>query len=200
MAQFARIASVCLLTVAWCTAAAGMPVAVFTIDKESILKMRKHHPLASAEVDDPVYKRKQQYQGLWLRDVLTELGLGGHPESDLYVRFRCKDGYLPIMPLARAQGAKGLIATRDANAPAGEDWQPLPGDGPSSTMAPSYLVWLAPPGDPEQYPWPYQMVAIELVSASDALAGLDPDASKPGHKLFVEHCLKCHAINGVGGT
>src|SRR3954449_5096126 len=85
MAQLARIASVCLLTVAWCTAAAGMPVAVFTIDKESILKVRKHHPLASAEVDDPVYKRKQHYQGLWLRDVLTELDQGGHPESDLYV-------------------------------------------------------------------------------------------------------------------
>jgi mono/diheme cytochrome c family protein len=75
-----------------------------------------------------------------------------------------------------------LIAIRDANAPQGEDWQPLPGSGTASTPAPSYLVWLSPPGDPEEYPWPYQIVAIELVSSSDA------------------HCLKCHAINGVGGT
>ena len=24
--------------------------------------------------------------------------------------------------------------------------------------------------------------------------------SKPAHELFVTHCLKCHAINGVGAT
>src|SRR4051812_5539449 len=35
------------------------------------------------------------------------------------------------------------------------------------------------------------MVAIELVSSSDILAG---------HELFITHCLKCHALNGVGGT
>jgi mono/diheme cytochrome c family protein len=44
------------------------------------------------------------------------------------------------------------------------------------------------------------MVAIELISSSDALAGLDAGGSKPGHELFVTHCLKCHSINGVGGT
>jgi mono/diheme cytochrome c family protein len=136
---------------------------------------------------------------LWLRDVLKDLGQG-YPETGVYVRFRCKDGYLPIMPLARAMGGQGLIAIRDANAPQGEDWQPLPGSGAASTLAPSYLVWLSPAGDPEEYPWPYQMVAIELVSSSDALAGLDADGSKPGHELFVTHCVKCHAINGVGGT
>jgi mono/diheme cytochrome c family protein len=104
------------------------------------------------------------------------------------------------MPLTRALAAKGLIAIRDANAPQGEDWQPVPEREASSTPAPSYLVWLSPPGDPDEYPWPYQMVAIELVSSSDALAGLDPVGSQPGEELFVTHCLKCHKINGVGGT
>jgi mono/diheme cytochrome c family protein len=179
---------------------AGAPLAVVPINEQSIAQMRKQHPLASAEVNDPVYKRKQRYQGFWLRDVLKGMGQGGHPETDLYVRFRCKDGYLPIMPLARAMGAKGLIAIRDANAPQGKDWQPLAGNGPSSTPAPSYLVWVSPPGDPEEYPWPYQMVSIELVASSDALAGLNPDGSKRGYELFVTHCLKCHTINGVGGT
>jgi mono/diheme cytochrome c family protein len=194
-----RIAIMCLPAVAWC-AAAERPLAVFSIDEESIIQMRKQHPLASAEVNDPVYKRKQRYQGVWLSDVLKDLSQGRHLESDVYVRFRCKDGYLPIMPLARALGGKALIAIRDADASQGEDWQPIPGGGTSSTPAPSYLVWVSPPGDVEEYPWPYQMVAIELVSSSDALADLTPDSSKPGHGLFVKHCLKCHAINGVGGT
>ncbi len=79
-------------------------------------------------------------------------------------------------------------------------WQPLRENGTSSTLAPSYTVWVSPPGGPDEYPWPYQMVAVELVSSSDALTGLDPDASKPGLGLFVAHCLKCHAMNGVGGT
>ena len=70
----------CLLTGAWCAAAAGRPLAVFSIDEESITQMRKQHPLASAEVNDPVYKRKQRYQGLWLSDVLKDLSRGGHPE------------------------------------------------------------------------------------------------------------------------
>jgi mono/diheme cytochrome c family protein len=201
MGGVARIAVLCLLAVGSSAAVSGTPIAVFPIDPDSIAQMRKQHPLASAEVNDPVYKRNQRYQGVWLRDVLRDLGLGGHPESDVYVRFRCKDGYLPIMPLTRAMSGKGLIAIRDANAPKGEEWQSVPGGGTSSsTPAPSYLVWVSPPGGPEEYPWPYQMVAIELIPSSDALAGLDAERSKPGHDLFVTHCLKCHAINGVGGT
>ena len=200
MGGVAWIAGMCLLTLGWCAEVAGAPLAVLTINAESIAKMRQQHPLASAEVTDPVYKRKQRYQGFWLGDVLKDLSQGGHPETGVYVRFRCKDGYLPIMPLTRAMSGQGLIAIRDANAPKGQDWQPLPGSGTSSTPAPSYLVWVSPAGDPDEYPWPYQMVAIELVSSSDALAGLDSDGSKPGHELFVAHCLKCHAINGVGGT
>jgi len=186
--------------VGWCAALPGAPLAVFPINEESIAHLRKQHPLASVEVDDPVYKRKQRYQGFWLRDVLKDLDSGGHAKTDVYVRFRCKDGYLPIMPLARAVQAKGLIAIRDANAAQGADWRPAPGSETSSTPAPSYLVWVSPPSGPEEYPWPYQMVAIELVSSSEALAGLDPGGSKPGQELFVTHCLKCHAVNGVGGT
>jgi mono/diheme cytochrome c family protein len=195
-----RIAVMCLLTVGSRAAVAEEPLAVLPINAESIAQMRRLHPLASVEVNDPVYKRKQRYQGFWLRDVLKDLNRAGHPEGDVYVRFRCKDGYLPIMPLARAMGGQGFIAVRDANAPTGNDWQPLPEHETASSLAPSYLVWLSPAGDPDEYPWPYQMVAIELVSSSTALAGLDPDGSQPGQELFVTHCLKCHAINGVGGT
>ena len=200
MGGFARIAVMCLLTIEWCATAAETPPAVFPINEQSIAQMRKEYPLATVEVNDPVYKRKQRYQGFWLRDVLKDLSRGGYSETGLYVRFRCKDGYLPIMPLDRAMGGRGLIAVRDANAPRGEDWQRVPDNGTASTPAPSYLVWVSPAGDPDEYPWPYQMAAVELVSSAEALAGLNPDGSKPGFALFVTHCLKCHAINGVGGT
>jgi mono/diheme cytochrome c family protein len=197
-----RLAVLPLLALALCDTLSSAPLAVYTINDESIARLRKAYPMASAEVDDPVYKRKQRYQGFWLSDVLKELGPAGKFEPGLYLRFRCKDGYLPIMPLSRAQESKALIAIRDLGAPDGKNWQQSPENGTVSTPAPSYLVWVSPPGPPEEYPWPYQMVAIELVTASDALgegvAGGSPVA--PGYDLFVTHCLKCHSINGLGGT
>lgn len=179
---------------------AAAPFAVFPINEQSIAQARKQHQLALADVDDPVYKRKQQYQGIWLLDVLRDLRHDRQSESEVYVRFRCRDGYAPIMPLSRALRGKALIAFRDTHAAPANDWQPLPGAENPGTPAPSYLVWVSSTGDPEEYPWPYQMVSIELVSSSEALAGLAPGTSQVGQALFVKHCSKCHAINGVGGT
>ena len=176
----------------FCPAAAA-PLALLPINAESVAQMRKRHSPASATVDDPVYHRKQRYEGFWLRDLLQDLSYQGHPQSGVYVRFRCKDGYLPIMPLSRAMSGGGLVAIRDLDAPPGQEWQTTPVNGTPSTPAPSYLVWAPPAGDIEQYPWPYQMVAIELVTTADALG-------EGVSGLFVEHCLKCHAINGAGGT
>lgn len=195
-----RIALICELTTAFSALLTAAPVAVFPINEQSIAQVRKQHQIAFAGVEDPVYKRKQRYEGIWLLDILEDLRDEGHPESETYVRFRCKDGYAPMMPLARALRGKGLVAFRDTGASGGEAWQPLPGAEGSATPAPSYLVWVSPPGDPEEYPWPYQMVAIELVSSSEALAGLATGTSQAGQQLFVTDCLKCHAINGVGGT
>ena len=201
MSALDRMAVMCLLSMGWCAAWASPPLAVFPINDETVAQLSKRFPLATAEVNDPVYLHTERYQGFWLRDVVKDLvSQAHHSETDLYLRFRCKDGYFPIMPLARAKRGEGLIAIRDANAPEGKQWRPLPGSGNSSTLAPSYLVWVSPPGGPEEFPWPYQMLAIELISASDVLAGLNPDDSKPGQEQFVLHCLKCHAINGVGGT
>ncbi|HLN00615.1 MAG TPA: c-type cytochrome [Bryobacteraceae bacterium] len=201
MSGMGWIAVISVLMPASCVTAAGAPLAVCPISDESLAQMQKRHPLGSVEVDDPVYKRKQRYQGFWLRDLFKELSYAGHPESDVYVRFRCKDGYAPIMPLSRALKGEGLIAVRDLGAPPGKNWELLPAIGQTSTPAPSYLVWVSPPGDLEEYPWPYQIVAIELASSADVLGAAVPDDSRrSGFDLFVRNCLKCHAINGVGGT
>ncbi len=77
--------------------------------------------------------------GQLARILVVDLGQGGHPEPTFMCVFRCKDGYLPIMLLARAMGGRGLIAIRDAKPPQRKDWQPFPESGTSSTPAPSYL-------------------------------------------------------------
>src|SRR5260370_35709218 len=93
------------------------------------------------------YRDLEAAPGLWLRDVLKDLGRGGHPETDVYGRFRCKDGSLPIMPLAPAMAGKGLIANRNASAPQVEDWQPLPGSETASNLEPTYVSGLCLQGD-----------------------------------------------------
>ena len=139
MSGMGWIAAVYLLTPAWCAAAAITPLAVCPINEESLAQIQKRHPLASVEVDGPVYRRKQRYQGFWLRDLLKELSYAGHPESGVWVRFCCEDGYLPIMPLSCALRGEGLIAVRDLGAP------------PPSIPAPSYLLWVSPTGGTEEY-------------------------------------------------
>lgn len=185
---------------AFSSSLAGAPLAVFSITEQRIAQARESQHLVSVSVDDPVYKRRQEYQGIWLLDVLKNLQFDRYPESETYVRFRCKDGYAPTVPLTRALKVNALIALRDKRAPQGKDWEQLPGSNAPSTPAPSYLVWVAPPGNTEEFPWPYQMVAIELVSSSEAFPGLPSGTAKAGQELFVSHCSKCHSINGVGGT
>src|SRR5690349_10354049 len=135
MHELSTLVLIFALTAGWQRAAAASPVGVIPINEASIGTMRKQHALASAEVEDPVYKRKQRYEGIWLSDLLKDLDRGSQSDSDLYIRFRCKDGYLPIMPLTRALGAKGLVAIRDVNAPQGKDWEVLPDSNDSSTPA-----------------------------------------------------------------
>ena len=152
MSGMGWVAAISLLMPAWCVAAAGTPLGVYPINEESLSQMQKRHPASSIAVDDPVYKRKQRYEGFWLRDLLKDLSYAGHPESDVYVRFRCKDGYAPIMPLSRALKGDGLIAVRDLGAPTGKNWESFSANGTTSTPAPGYLVWASPAGDIEEYP------------------------------------------------
>ena len=45
------------------------------------------------------------------------------------------------------------------------------------------------------------MTAIEVVSGAVALQGMASDVvNSQGYSLFLQHCFKCHSINGVGGT
>src|SRR5258708_2185046 len=114
---------------------AVLAIASLAINQESLAQFGRKHHMVTVEVDDPVYKAHKRYRGYWLSDVLHELGARGHSQSDTYVRFRCKDGYAPIMPLARALGGKGLIALQDLAASRGQEW--LSGTDHGETLIPA---------------------------------------------------------------
>lgn len=119
--------------------------------------------------------------------------------EDIAFVFVCRDGYRSAVKAEELKVLPAYLAFSSS------DSKPfMLGD---KKLGPYYLVW-----DSEQYPerkvggnWPYQVVAIDRVSFSQAYsATLPPPRSSPqvqhGFALFRKNCLSCHQINGQGGN
>lgn len=180
----------------------------FTLDE-----LQAALPTATLTIDDPVYKRTKTYEGFWLIDVLAYTNLLDDP-GDM-ILFRAADGYetrLDVTQLNQAQ-PQGLIAFRDVEAEG--DWEPFTRGKAEIIPAPYYLVWgmteeveagKEQPVFPwREWPWPYQLVEIEMIDFATTYDRLYPPeivetaTAQEGFKLFVESCLKCHSMNLQGG-
>jgi mono/diheme cytochrome c family protein len=160
-------------------------------------------------IDDAYYGRTKHYRACPLAAVLA-LGFGTMNAattegSDLF--FRARDGYVKPAPIARGLEPGGYVAFADADRMHGDDpgWEPI--DRKQVDPAPYYVVWEKPgQRDAQGYPWPYQLVAIELASYEKryphtAPAGVRADAPAwAGFAIFRRECIACHAVNGEGGT
>lgn len=153
--------------------------------------------------NDPVYDVPKRYTGMPFDRCLERLGhpVGGLP-PDTLVQVVCDDGYSPFVRVADLTRDRAFLASRDAGAPVGDDWMPLPSSATKRDPGPFYLVWPGGQGADELHPWPYGILALRLGIAGDMLGPAAPASARQtaGFELFREHCMKCHAINGVGGT
>lgn len=159
-------------------------------------------------VDDPYYGRAVRYRACPLAEVLA-LGFGSldGTSADTDVFFRARDGYVKPASVARVRESGGWLAFADADRMRGDDPGFAPIDRRQVDPAPYYVVWEKPAQhDTHRYPWPYQLVAIELASFASryphtAPTGLAPAAPAwKGYAIFRSECSACHAINGEGGT
>jgi mono/diheme cytochrome c family protein len=151
---------------------------------------------------DAVYRRAKTYLGAPFSKYLELAGVQNVGEvGDTLVQFVCADGYNPLTSLKVLLADEAFLAVRDAAAPPAEMWEPFPTPGPKRTPAPAYLVWPRAAEDPS-HPWPYGIVGVRIGSAGAMLGPAEPvqSTARPGYELFLQHCLKCHSINGVGGT
>jgi mono/diheme cytochrome c family protein len=160
-------------------------------------------------IDDAYYGRQKHYRACPLAAVLA-LGFGkvdaaSTDGTELF--FRARDGYVKPAPVARVLEPGGYLAFADADRMHGDDagWEPI--DRKQVDPGPYYVVWEKPgQRDAQGYPWPYQLVAIELASYAKryphtAPAGLPADAPAwAGFTIFRSECIACHAVNGEGGT
>jgi mono/diheme cytochrome c family protein len=156
-------------------------------------------------IDDPYYKARKSFRACPLRDVLT-LGFGTLPEADDELFLRARDGYTKTVRAKVLVEDGGYLALADAEHAQGADpgWQPI--DRRQVDPGPYYLVWSKPEQrDANGYPWPYQLVAIEIGSFARQYPHTLPISAKAdtapwrGFAIFRDECISCHAINSEGG-
>ena len=175
--------------------------------------------VTQVEVDDPYYERKKRFLACPVRNLLL-LGFGV-PEEELRREsflLRAADGFVKPASGSRLLGPGGFAAFADADLTApgpvpaeplwDPPWQPVwePIDRRQVDPGPFYLVWSGVPREAAHaYPWPYQLVEIEIASLEGFYPHIAPRgvaAGSPaaeGYSVFVENCIACHAINGEGG-
>lgn len=203
------------LAAPWGRAAAGSDTTLTFLREGAVVKTLDRPALERAcsavtvAIEDAYYGRRKRYRACPLAAVLA-LGFGAlDPETSAgaEVFFRARDGYVKPASVTRVREAGGFLAFADADRMRDGDpgWEPI--DRRQVDPGPYYVVWEKPTQrDTQGYPWPYQLVAIELASYArryphTAPAGLPEDGPAwLGFTIFRRECIACHAINGEGGT
>lgn len=154
---------------------------------------------------DPVYQTEKNYRTIPLQPIIKQLAK--HYSGDLsqgIVVFTSKDGYQATMPYMDASATPGYLAFQDLGVKKGH-WQPFQFGEHKTTPAPFYLVW---PNSTDKekwrYAWPFQLTKIALKPADQLFTNAVPQSAnadvQAGFKLFSRYCIRCHAINGSGGS
>ena len=156
-------------------------------------------------VEDPYYGKTKRFRACPLSAVLR-MGFGEDAAAlagdDFF--FRAKDGYTRPSAGRVLSEPGGYVAFGEADLGPGR-FEPI--DRRQLDPGPFYLVWTgAGQRDPHRYPWPYQLVTIEIAPFEKEFphtipAGVPSDAPAwRGFEVFKAQCLACHAVNGEGGT
>ena len=163
--------------------------------------------VTTVEIDDPQYAARKRYRACPFGRVLA-FGFG-EPAAALAgtdVFLRAWDGYDRATDGDRFAEEGAYLAFGDADLSHGDTmrWAPI---GPKAVdPAPLYLVWAkAAQRDPHRYPWPYQLVEIEVADFAKAYPHSLPTsaprdgAAWRGFAIFRGECIACHSINREGG-
>ncbi len=174
-----------------------------------LLDLRARCSVTEVEVaEDPYYARPKRFRACPLAEVLA-LGFDP-PVSRLRGEqffLRAHDGYVKPAAGVRLLEAGGYLAFADADhAVDGKPgWEPI--DRRQVDPGPFYLVWTGSgQNDLHRYPWPYQLVAIEIAPFESRFPHTAPrgepssSAAWEGFAIFGRECIACHAVNREGGT
>lgn len=152
-------------------------------------------------VDDPDHAAPVTYDAFALGDVLKLAGAEATHGDELV--FGAKDGYSPTVAHAALASHAAYLAYREHGNPG--EWGLVKQGKAMVSPAPYFLVWAQGKSLGADFPWPYQLIRIEVVdfaSKYSALYPRDVAADAPamrGFRSFKTHCLRCHSVNLEGG-
>lgn len=153
--------------------------------------------------DDPVFHSEKHYEGIALLPYLRQhIPLDSLPLDAYELVFECEDGYKPVMNVRTFMNATPFLAVADLDAPKGQRWTTVQKGTQEMIVAPFYVVYADAPATDPAYKWPYNLTKIHLVPLTDkgGLPVPTDEVALKGHALFKQHCITCHALNGIGGT
>jgi len=158
-------------------------------------------------IEDPYYGEEKRFRAFPLAAVLSRgFGETGRAASfaDAELLLRARDGYTRTASGAQLLTDGAFLAFADAEHP---DGRFFPIDRRQLDPAPFYLVWQGEGhDDTNRWPWPYQLVEIEIVDFAARFPHVPPPGAaegspaQRGFALFRASCIACHAINGEGGS
>ena len=154
--------------------------------------------------NDPVYRKEKKYKAVSASLLIkNEIDLTIIDPKNTKIVFECRDGYKPEMPLELFLKSNPYLAFQDVDAPKGVKWEMILKDGNEMNADPFYIVYPSVSSKDARYKWPYNLVKIYLEPLNKSTLELYPLKNRKlesGYTLFKNHCLTCHAINGIGGT
>ena len=178
-------------------------VTVKTVEIEDLIHIIE---VKSLTVNSPTDSSIKSYQGLSLNLLLDAVYTSAWKNNDA-VKFTALDGYQSIIPASVIFKHNGMIAI-------GENGQHgftklLRSNSDTVDPAPFFLVWenirdISARKEP-WLSWPWQLKSIELTSFKREYPNSTPPSSssksvKKGFLAFRQHCIKCHTLNGDGGS
>jgi len=196
-----------MLALAW----AGVVTAADDTTLEVVVKgQSRHFTRAELEhaltthtvtVDDPDHDAPVTYDAFALNDVLKLAGADQSHGDELV--FGARDGYAPTVAHAALASHVAYVAYREHGNP--QEWGPVKQGKAMVSPAPYFLLWADGETLGPDFPWPYQLIRIEVVDFAARYSALYPhevasDApAMRGFRGFKTHCLRCHSVNLEGG-
>ena len=151
---------------------------------------------------DPHAGKTKSYRCWPIRSLMDAIyGSGWEATEYSEAILTALDGYASVSVAAKLAEPGGCLAFEDLDVPG---WEPI--GRRKSNPGPYYLVWTgANQGTEHEYPWPWQLVSINLVKLEERYPEVLPRGAAPGSSaargfaIFKGRCLRCHAINQQGG-
>ncbi|MFN3200287.1 MAG: c-type cytochrome [Bradymonadia bacterium] len=168
--------------------------------------LKQTFPTRRVTVLHPLYGKDMTFESIPLAPVLDHLGW-----TQPQIRFRCVDGYRPVVARADVAPLGLALAIAEHPLPKQGHFSPLPLDRGPHDPSPFMVIATTPKSaeelpDHTKFSWPYEVVSVSPFDASTQYDAMVPVGAPEGgdvaqgYATFRTYCLSCHGVNLQGGV